>query len=322
LSVTFQGDAEDFAWIVPTPSQPEVSKSSDELFASLDEITHIMPDYPKMAGFGYMGSMDSMNEGVLVLATKQVGYYDISVLAAYDSTALVKWLNENGYNYPEEGRYILGEYIDNGWYFTAIKIVDEYAGKAVRGQLRDGHAIPLRLDFATEKIVYPLKISSVVTDEFLNSKPVVDYEYMEDYDGVTIPVPDPRRAPDRYYRDESMGILLYVITDSKQMIPKFDTLYAGWVKNETIEDLAYGDEGNSWMEVSQEKYFLTKLYRRMERSQMTSDLFLRQAKDNDAMNAPQEKDKSFAAFVWVVTVGGIMFLVLLGLVVVHGIRKE
>ncbi|MFH1890806.1 MAG: DUF2330 domain-containing protein [Candidatus Kuenenbacteria bacterium] len=327
LSVTFSGNAEDFAWIVPTASRPEVSKSSDELFTSLDELTRIMPDYPKSTGLGHMNRADVMEQGVVVIETKQVEYYDISVLAADDSKALVQWLNENGYEYPEEGRYILQSYIDNNWYFTAIKVIDEYAALNVERQFRDGHAIPLRLDFKTEKIVYPLKISSVVAGNSLKGRPIIDYEYMdeglvEDSEGIAVPVPAPERAPVDYYYDESMGILLYVITDNKQTLPKFDTLYASWIDKDTIEDLAYDDEGNAWMKVGQDKYFLTKLYRRMTRAQMTNDLFLRQADDNEAVNALQEKEKGWAGFIWVVSIGGLLFLALFGILTVYGVKKE
>ena len=44
LSISFQGDADNFAWIVPTPAQPEVGKSTDRVFTRLDELTR--PEYP------------------------------------------------------------------------------------------------------------------------------------------------------------------------------------------------------------------------------------------------------------------------------------
>ena len=202
---------------------------------------------------------------------------------------------------------------------NTIKVIDEYAALSVASQMRSGHAIPLRLDFASEKIVYPLKISSVVGN---HSYPTVDYEYMEDNEGVAVPVPAPRDSTREYYYDRSMGILIYVITDNKQALPKFDTLYAGWVSDKTIEELAYDDEGDAWLEVPQDKYFLTKLYRRMRRSEMTNDLFLRQASNNDVVNASDERDKDFTAFIWVMIAGGIVFLVLLILVILNSVKKE
>ena len=44
ISISFNGTADDFGWIVPTPSEPEVTKSTDTLFTMLNEITR--PEYP------------------------------------------------------------------------------------------------------------------------------------------------------------------------------------------------------------------------------------------------------------------------------------
>ena len=71
-----------------------------------------------------------------------------------------------------------------------------------------------------------------------------------------------------------------------------------------------------------ESIFLTKLYRRMTRAEMTSDLYLRVADDNETVNAPGSRDNSFVGFIWVIVIGGVIFFILLILVIVNGIRKE
>jgi len=297
LSVSFQGNAEDFAWIVPTPSRPEVSKSSDELFASLQELTTPIYDYSQPMPLRETGLMGYDEKGVYVLETKQIDYYKIAVLEANNADSLSQWLKDNGYQYPESGKYILDNYIQSGWYFTAIKIVDDYLSANVEYQLNSGHAIPLKLEFATSKIVYPLKISAIEHQNNVRS--------------------------DRYYQNQQLGILLYVIADNKQELPQFTAQYAGWLKKNSLENLAYDDNGNAWLRPVKDKYFLTKLYRLMTRAEMNSDLYLRQAGDNTTVNAPDSvESKGFTGFIVAMLVGGLVMLGLLVILLVSGMRKE
>ena len=297
LSVSFQGNAEDFAWIVPTPSRPEVSKSSDELFTYLQELTTPLYDYPQPLPLMGVSPVGYDEKGVYVLETKQIDYYQIAVLEANDADALSQWLKDNGYEYPESSKYILDSYIQSGWYFTAIKIVDDYPSANVEYQLNSGHAIPLKLEFAANKIVYPLKISAVEHQNNVRS--------------------------DRYYQNQPLGILLYVITDNKQELPQFATQYAGWLKKNSLENLAYDDNGNAWLRPAKDKYFLTKLYRLMTRAEMSSDLYLRQAGDNTTINAPESAEsKGFTGFIVIMLVGGLMMIGLLVILLVSGMRKE
>src|SRR5437763_2640681 len=48
LNVRYSGEAEDFAWIVPTPSQPRVTQASTKLFYDLGIFTNPV----KSHGFG------------------------------------------------------------------------------------------------------------------------------------------------------------------------------------------------------------------------------------------------------------------------------
>lgn len=163
ISATFQGDADDFAWVIPTPAKPEVEKSTDFLFTRLDEMTRPLEAYPERSKYSGMSLQgDGMNEpGVSVLETKKIEYYEISVLEANDKDALYNWLNDHGYHFPQSGKYIAEDYIQKGWFFTAIKISNDSASAVATNQLRTGHAVPLRLTFNSDSIVYPLKISSL-----------------------------------------------------------------------------------------------------------------------------------------------------------------
>ncbi|GAI49138.1 unnamed protein product, partial [marine sediment metagenome] len=107
------------------------------------------------------------------------GPYDVAILAAEDPAALVDWLNSNGYSFPEAGEGILNEYISRQWYFVASKIS---TGEEATG-LAEGTIEPLVLSFRSDRIVYPLRITSLSSDfcEVLlyvfAEQPVVPEEY-------------------------------------------------------------------------------------------------------------------------------------------------
>lgn len=163
LSISFRGDAKEFAWIVPTPSKPAVEKSTDTLFTKLDEMTRPdeMPAYPMGGRYDLEGKMMSNDAGVSVLEEKKIEYYDIAVLEANDKDALYNWLNDHGYRFPLAGTYITDDYIQKNWIFTAIKISDDAPVVITESQLFSGRAVPLRLTFSTDTMVYPLKISAL-----------------------------------------------------------------------------------------------------------------------------------------------------------------
>lgn len=305
LSTQFRGDAKNFGWVVPVPTRPEVSKSSDELFTSLEELT--APKYydrglggvTPMAGKGEVEEAQS----VQVLETKRVGVYEIKVLEASDSQALAKWLSENKYMYPKEGGYILDEYIQKRWFFVAAKI-DAAALEAVgtTKTLKEGHALPIKLVFKSDKIVYPLKISSIQTSlaKKEEAKTGVSEEKITPY----------------YYPTNSVSILLYVFADGKKELPGFTTDYAGYLKPKAIEKLAYV-EGDSWWKPDH-KFYLTRLSRSMAFSEMTDDLILRQADNNKPVNAEKTVTGKIISItlsflvtflIWIFSLVGLVFII-------------
>jgi hypothetical protein len=295
ISTTFRGDASNFAWVVPTPSKPEVSRSNDEIFTALAELTsekNIEPyPVPMMYRTGAVAE-----SGVEIIEQKKVEYYDITVLTADDPEALAKWLNENNYQFPEKAKYILNSYIENKWYFTAVKIDTESLSPAVETQLREGNAVPLKLVFPSKNIVYPMKISGVI--ETFSEPPIIyqgeNQGEIQQVNNVSSGVVDSGSgvaAPSkiaiwpRY--SASVPITLYVFADHKKDLPGFQTQYAGWVKSKEIEKLAIEDNGNSWVKTQNSKYYLTKLYDQMKPSEMTSDLYLRDANDNKSVGVAE-----------------------------------
>ena len=109
LSVSFEGDAEDFAWVIPVPNLPEIAVTDAGLFSELSDFTAV--EVPR--GCGCYAALEGEGEdgGVDVIEEQVVGPYATATLSATNATALADWLNANGYIFPEEGGEIVSEYI-------------------------------------------------------------------------------------------------------------------------------------------------------------------------------------------------------------------
>lgn len=155
LSVRYEGNANEFAWVIPLPNKPDIDVSDPELFWELASLTRvIMPTEGLSCGPMAPAGL------VEVLEREVVGPYDVAILSAKDPTALVDWLNSNGYAFPEEGEEILDEYIKKEWYFVATRI---NTGEEATG-LAQGTIEPLKLSFESDEIVYPLRITSLSSE--------------------------------------------------------------------------------------------------------------------------------------------------------------
>ncbi len=198
LSVSFEGEAEEVAWVIPVPGKPEISLSDSEVFRELSDFT--VPPIPKRPWWAIgcgLGDIGPPSDGVDVIDEKVVGPYATATLSATDPTALVDWLNTNGYHFPDEGEPIIAEYIDKEWYFVATRInaVDTATGIA----LEEGLIEPIVLSFPTDEIVYPLRITSLSA----KSPQVLLYILADE---VVAPEQYPWRTGYGYWRDNAFTL--------------------------------------------------------------------------------------------------------------------
>lgn len=157
LQVRYEGDSDEFAWVIPVPSYPTVDVSDPERFRSLAELTAIWVPAGYDISCGFIGAPGDEEQLVDVWEEDAVGIYHYAVLSAEDPNALIDWLNTNGYVFPEDGQEIVDHYIAKEWYFVAIKI---NPGEEAEG-LAEGTIQPLKLSFDTDTILYPLEITSL-----------------------------------------------------------------------------------------------------------------------------------------------------------------
>ena len=162
LFVDYEGEAKEFAWIIPTPTKPEAQTSDAAMFQEIASYYQSLrvavwrEDMRGRTGHGMGGAgggAGPKEERVVVHAQKLIGPYETAVLSADGEDALLNWLLQHGYRVNEGAEGILSQYIKETWYFVAVKV---RTGAGDRQSLP-----PLRLDFPTEKPVYPLRISAL-----------------------------------------------------------------------------------------------------------------------------------------------------------------
>jgi hypothetical protein len=146
---SFDTDAKDFGFLVPTPGRPELGEADDKAFDLLAGITRAAD-----ARLGQAKSLSAEKDraarpaAVTVLELKEVAGYNAAVLEATDARALDAWLKRNGYSSSPELAEWLEPYIAQHWKITAFKI----AGDAPR--LRTS---AVRMSFQAHKPFFPYR---------------------------------------------------------------------------------------------------------------------------------------------------------------------
>ncbi len=183
----FEGNALDFGMVIPTPSQPKLSEMPRDFFKHLAVYTimkrrqsphsDLLPVlYERLALAGQGRAMKRANkdsdeefkeskkkETVTVLEVGVVGSLDYKIIEATRADDLFTWLKDNKYSYSGD-EATLNFYIQKKWLFTVMKI-DTMQMKRNKDGTFDGEVTPTRFQFASDKLVYPLKITQISVRE-------------------------------------------------------------------------------------------------------------------------------------------------------------
>jgi hypothetical protein len=155
LSVQLSGSPE-AAWVVPVPSLPEVQAASPRWFKQLSALTQ--PNIETRVEYVTIVEVEKeVSEGIELLSREEVGVYDVSILSASEPGALLDWLNDNGYAFPEDGGPILDDYVEEGgWYFVAARVLPGESATL------EGDVQPLWFSFDSARPVYPMRLTSLM----------------------------------------------------------------------------------------------------------------------------------------------------------------
>jgi hypothetical protein len=199
LQVKYEGPLDQFGWIVPVPNQPAVELGSMKCFYELSRFTQQQRLNQRWhrTTYGSVGTDDQSAHRpppVKVIETKTVGAYGIAVLSTKDSGALAKWLDDNHFYIPPDRSDVLDRYVQMHWYFVAVKINLGgwfFDSRSNSKKLASGELNPLQISFASDRCIFPLKISSIngkpseVQVYVLGQEPLLDQAmYLHDLSAI------------------------------------------------------------------------------------------------------------------------------------------
>ena len=116
----FGPTAEDFGFLVPTPSRPELGEASDQVFSRLFDIYRVVRPQPRGV-IDRGGGAPRSRGGVEVLERRSVAGLDAAVLQADDASALNQWLARHGYPSSPPLERWLAPYVARRWTVTAFR---------------------------------------------------------------------------------------------------------------------------------------------------------------------------------------------------------
>ncbi|HEX8915650.1 MAG TPA: DUF2330 domain-containing protein [Humisphaera sp.] len=168
---SFKGDAADFGFLVPSPTQPELSESGDAAFPVLADLT--APEVrrvprPSAGGCGIgcarEATMATAPAAVRVLEEKDVAGFRAAVLDADSADGLTGWLRANGYAHSPQVAAWAEPYVRAGWKITALKVAppapatrSAQTGVAAPAPPPVVSAAALRISFKTDAPLFPYR---------------------------------------------------------------------------------------------------------------------------------------------------------------------
>jgi hypothetical protein len=166
--------------VIPTPTQPKLHEMPRDFFKHLAVYTimkrRAFPESKLLPIRRYkiesrllrlsseteraeIAASPARPPAIKVLEAGVVGSLDYKIIEAGRADDLYKWLKDNRYSYSGD-EATLGFYVQKKWIFTVMK-VDTMQMKRNKDGTFAGEVTPTRFQFASEKLLYPLKITQI-----------------------------------------------------------------------------------------------------------------------------------------------------------------
>jgi hypothetical protein len=169
----FEGNALDFGMVIPTPSKPKLDEMPRDFFKELAVYTilkrrefpssKLLPPPPRPPAKEDKGADPGKSGGrkpdIKILEAGVVGSLEYKIIEAGRADDLYAWLKENKYHYSGD-EATLDFYVKKKWLFSVMKI-DTMQMKKNKDGTFAGEVTPTRFRFASDKLVYPLKITQI-----------------------------------------------------------------------------------------------------------------------------------------------------------------
>lgn len=190
----FSGNIDTFGMLIPFPNPPELRKVADNTFEQIanavdppEVVVDLRMRHLRFSAMSARKNGSAMPEGsstknkLTVLKEEAVGMYEVAVLQAGSAEVLKKWMDKNGYQYPEGMDKVTNDYVDLGWCFVAVKTkvgqkkgIDPQPGQrsvnsqVPAGSVFDGNVQGMGFRFKSDNLVVPMRLSAFNDGELRN----------------------------------------------------------------------------------------------------------------------------------------------------------
>jgi hypothetical protein len=174
----FEGEAEDFAIVIPVPTmiqREQINVGDRAVIEHLDaytsprlveyhdadpcmrlEVAEMRRSDAALPASSRQMGQAARSRGVTIEAQYTVGEYDIMILSATQSDGLVAWLDENGYQLPRGAARIVGSYLKQDMRFFVAKVNLEEQAKSGYQYLR-----PIQVAYESNKFMLPIRLGTL-----------------------------------------------------------------------------------------------------------------------------------------------------------------
>jgi hypothetical protein len=164
VQISYNGDKDNFAWIVPVPGAPTLDATFPQLaFQALDSATQ--PQYRKdtcYQGFALNGAPGAggatsagppqADNGVTIIARQVVGPYDTVTLEGTSANVIVDWLQKNGYRITDKMVPVIAPYVADGMKFVALRLTPQALVTDIT---------PLSMTYPGNQPMIPIKLTAI-----------------------------------------------------------------------------------------------------------------------------------------------------------------
>jgi Uncharacterized protein conserved in bacteria (DUF2330) len=165
VQISYQGKAEDFAWLLPLaepPKEEDLATFPQRALTALDAQTGVVVN-GGFCGFDDAASgpgasnaaQDEEAHTVDVYVRTQIGNYDVAVIGSKDAQATADWLKENDFRISEAMLGFVKLYTAEGMKFLALKLLPDKSANDIT---------PFKLTLAGETPSIPLRLSAVAAE--------------------------------------------------------------------------------------------------------------------------------------------------------------
>ena len=169
VQIQFVGNSEDFSWVVPVPSTPQLDVGSNTVFTDLElatrpqfnlEFNGSQCAFPEFATDTADSSAENSGGGdgggVTIESVQNVGGYVATVISGDNAESINQWLVDNNYDLNARGEELLAPYVEDGMKFVAVKLQQN------RGT---GSIQPLIMKYQSSQPVIPIRLTAIAATD-------------------------------------------------------------------------------------------------------------------------------------------------------------